>query len=56
MSVPFEGETTEYETFVVHRDTVLTIRCADRAEFTDALFGLILQRDEEFKLFSYVVD
>ena len=52
----FEGETTLYETYRVHRETVLTMRDEAGAEEELALFGSILERDGAFKLFSYVVD
>lgn len=54
--VAFEGESTAYDTFTVHRETVLTIRDEEGLKITEALFGSILERDGEYKLFSYVVD
>jgi len=52
----FEGETTEYETFAVYRETILAVRNEQGQEFTDGLFGSILERDGQYKLFSFVVD
>ena len=54
--VAFSGETTPYRSYRVHRETVLDVRDEDGNELTLALFGSILEREGEFKLFSYVVD
>ena len=56
VDVRFAGETTPYATYQVHRETVLDLRDEEGEELTLALFGSILERDGEFKLFSYVVD
>ena len=56
LAVEFAGDTTEYETYRVHRETMLTVRNESGEEDTLALFGSILERDGAFKLFSYVVD
>ena len=52
----FAGETTAYETYRVHRETLLTVRDDAGNQHELALFGSILERDGDFKLFSYVVD
>ena len=54
--VSFEGETTPYRTYRVHRETLLDVRDEESEALTLALFGSILEREGEFKLFSYVVD
>lgn len=54
--VAFEGETTPYRTYRVHRETVLDLLDENGATVRLPLFGSILERDGEFKLFSYVVD
>ena len=54
--VAFRGETTPYATYRVHREAVLDLLDEDGNELTLPLFGSILERDGEFKLFSYVVD
>ena len=54
--VAFEGETTPYRTYRVHRETVLDLRDEDGKEMRLPLFGSMLEREGEFKLFSYVVD
>ncbi len=56
LAVEFDGESTTYETYTVHRDSRLLIRGEDGAEEQVRLFGSILERGGEFKLFSYVVD
>ncbi len=56
LDVTFDGESTPYETFTVHRESRLRIRDAEGAERDVRLFGSVLQRGAEFKLFSYVVD
>ena len=54
--VGFAGETTEYRTYKVHRETVLDLLDEEGEAVRLALFGSILEREGEFKLFSYVVD
>ena len=54
--VGFAGETTEYRTFRVHRETVLDLLDEEGEAMRLALFGSILEREGEFKLFSFVVD
>jgi hypothetical protein len=48
--------TTQYDTFLVHRDAVLTVR-DDAGQRQDLrLFGSIIEKDQRFKVFSYVAD
>ena len=56
LAMTFDGESTPYETFTVHRDSRLRIRDSEGAERNVRLFGSVLQRGGEYKLFSYVVD
>ncbi len=56
VAVAFAGETTPYRTYRVHRETVLDVRDEEGNDLTVSLFGSIIERDGEFKLFSYVVD
>ena len=56
LGVAFDGESTVYDTYTVHRESRLLLRDEDGAEQQSHLFGSILERDGEFKLFSYVVD
>jgi hypothetical protein len=54
--VGFEGETTRYDTFKVHRDSILVIRSEKAGVATVKLFGSMIERDGRYKLFSYNVD
>lgn len=54
--VEYEGETTDYRTFKVHRDARLVIRKADGTVARVDFFGSILEKDSRYKLFSYNVD
>ena len=56
VAVRFTGETTPYRTYQVHRETVLDLRDEEGNDLALALFGSILERGGEFKIFSYVVD
>ena len=56
VDLAFAGETTPYENYRVHRETLLTVRDDAGEQHELALFGSILERDGAFKLFSYVVD
>ena len=55
-AVEFRGETTPYETYRVHREAILDLLDEEGNELTLPLFGSILERDGQFKLFSFVVD
>jgi len=54
--VDFKGETTRYSTFAVHREAHVVVRGADGTEQRVALFGSLLERDGQYKIFSYVTD
>jgi hypothetical protein len=56
MGVRFTGETTDYETFRVHRASTLTLRDRDGHDTQMRLFGSMVEQDGRFKVFSYVVD
>ena len=56
LAVAFDGESTAYDTYAVHRESRLVVRGEDGAEQQLRLFGSILERSGQFKLFSYVVD
>ena len=55
VSVSFRGETTEYGTFRVHRETVVALRDREGQEESGRLFGSMIEMDGRFKVFSYVV-
>lgn len=50
------GRTTRYQSYLVHRDTELTVTDESGASVRLRLFGSILEKDGRFKVFSYVVD
>jgi hypothetical protein len=56
IAVRSAGETTRYQTYAVHRETVLTVRDSDGTELTLRLFGSSIEKDGAWKVFSYVVD
>lgn len=56
VAIEFDGESTPYDTFIVHRDSRLTVRDEEGVEREVRLFGSVLQRGDAYKLFSYVVD
>ena len=56
LDMTFDGESTPYETFTVHRESRLKVRDPEGIERDVRLFGSVLQRGGEYKLFSYVVD
>ena len=50
------GRTTPYDSYIVHRDTVLTVRTKDDEEHDVRLFGSMIEKDGRWKVFSYVTD
>ena len=54
--VEFDGETTPYETFLVHRDARLVVRDDQGIERRVNFFGSIIERRGRYKLFSYNVN
>lgn len=55
--VRFAGGTTQYATYLVHRDTRIALKDGDGAGGDEIqLFGSVLEKDGRFKVFSYVVD
>lgn len=53
--VEFEGETTSYESFKVHRDSRLVVRNEQGTVESVRFFGSIIEREGRYKLFSYNV-
>lgn len=49
----FTGETTEYATFRVHRDSELVVRDESGELRRGRLFGSVLELDGQFKIFSF---
>lgn len=56
LTVDFEGDSTVYDTFTVHRESKLKVRGPENVESEERFFGSILERDGQYKLFSYIVD
>jgi len=54
--VMFKGETTDYESFSVHRETWLVVRNEEGRRGRLQLFGSMIERDGRYKLFSFVTD
>ena len=54
--VSFAGETTDYQTHRIHRETVVTLRDRNGRETTGRLFGSTIEQNGRYKVFSYVVD
>lgn len=55
--IEFAGETTQYRTYLVHRDAIVIVKHAGRTEQRPLrLFGSVIERDGGFKVYSYVVD
>lgn len=55
-SVRFDGETTSYDSYAVHRATVLRVRNEHGQETDVRLFGSMIEKDGRWKVFSYVTD
>ncbi len=57
LSIGFKGETTDYENFVVHRESMMRVKDRKSGKELDlALFGSVLEWNGRYKIFSYVTD
>lgn len=56
LAVDFLGETTDYGTYRVHRKTALTVRAPDGGKTVVRVFGSMIERGGEYKIFSFVTD
>jgi hypothetical protein len=56
VAVRFAGQTSQYRTFLVRRDAVLTVTSSGTGTETFRLFGSVFEQGGQFKVFSYVVD
>lgn len=54
--VDFDGRTTEYRTFSVHRDARVWVEDTEGREGQLDLFGSVMEIGGQFKLFSFVTD
>jgi hypothetical protein len=55
-SVRFLGDTTQYDTYLVHRESELTVMDADGTTGRLRLFGSVIEKNNRYKVFSYVID
>jgi hypothetical protein len=56
VAVRFLGQTTQYKSYVVHRETELTVTNTSGATVQLRLFGSTLEKDGRFKVFSDVLN
>lgn len=56
VEIRFAGEVTDYETFRVHRKSVIVVRAASGETRRVRLFGSMIEEGGRVKVFSYVVD
>ena len=56
VSLRFAGETTRYPSYTVYRETILKVRDDQAIEGDLRVFGSSLEKDDTWKVFSYVVD
>ena len=56
LAVGFLGETTDYGAYRVHRKTALTVRAPDGKKSVVRVFGSLIERGGEYKIFSFVTD
>ena len=56
LEVAYDGETTHYDTFRVHRETRLRVLDETGQEIEMQFYGSTLVRGAEYKVFSYIVD
>lgn len=55
LGVEFDGETTDYPSFSVSRETVLLVRNAAGEEERLRVFGSLLRQGGRYKIYSYVI-
>jgi hypothetical protein len=57
VAITFQGDETDYESFVVRRKSMLQVKDRDTGEeLSLALFGSVMEWNGKYKLFSYVTD
>lgn len=54
--IGFAGSTTQYQTFVVHRESTLEVRDGEGRHETLQLFGSVIEKSGRFKVFSFAID
>jgi hypothetical protein len=56
INIRYLGETTQYGSYRVHRESELTIRDAGGVERQIRVFGSTIEKGGRYKAFSYVID
>lgn len=56
ISLRYLGETTQYDSYLVHRESELTVKDADGTERQIRVFGSVLEKGGRYKVFSFVAD
>lgn len=56
VSIRFLGETTQYKTYSVRRESELTVKELDGTERQIRVFGSTIEKGGRYKVFSYVID
>lgn len=56
VSLRFAGEATRYPSYIVHRETVVRVRDETGATDDIRFFGSTIEKDQGWKVFSYVAD
>lgn len=56
IGVRFLGETTQYDSYRVHRESELTVKDQGGVERQMRVFGSVIEMDGRHKVFSYVID
>ena len=56
VSACFLGKTTQYESYLVHRESELTVKDPEGNERQVRLFGSVIEKGGRYKVFSYVID
>ena len=54
--ITFLGETTQYDSYRVHRESELTVKDLNGSDRHLRLFGSVIEKDGRYKVFSYVID
>ncbi|MEW6209699.1 MAG: hypothetical protein AB1631_15125 [Acidobacteriota bacterium] len=56
VSLRFAGGSEQYKSYRVHKETLVRVRDEKGDEKELRLFGSMLEMDDQFKLFSFVID
>lgn len=56
ISIRYLGETTQYDSYRVHRESELTVKEPGGVARQIRVFGSVIEKDGRYKVFSYVID